>query len=111
MGEQFASGTVSQRAGYYLARRVESGAAGAVIVKVEFDQLESEWQRIGGHVLVTDANGVVLLADESEWRFSTLQPLPQATRDALHDDMQYGARAPLTPLPVVRRASAGLAGT
>jgi two-component system C4-dicarboxylate transport sensor histidine kinase DctB len=113
MGEQFSSGTVSQRAGYYLARRIEtsSGSIGAVVVKIEFDQLESEWQRIGGHVLVTDANGVVLLADEPEWRFSTLQPLPQATRDVLRDDMQYGAGAPLTPLPVVRKVGAGLAAS
>lgn len=109
-GEQFSSGTVSQRAGYYLARRVEAGPAGVVVVKVEFDELEMEWQRAGGHVLVTDANGVVLLADEPEWRFSTLQFLPGAVRDGLRDEMQYGTGAPLTPLPVVRRQDADLAG-
>ena len=112
-GEQFSSGTVSQRAGYYLARRVEAGSApaGVVVVKVEFDELEKEWQRAGGHVLVTDANGVVLLADEPEWRFSTLQPLPEAARDGLRDEMQYGTGAPLTPLPMVDRPSADLAGS
>ena len=112
-GEQFSSGTVSQRAGYYLARRVETGSApaGAVVVKVEFDELEKEWQRTGGHVLVTDANGVVLLTDELEWRFSTLQPLPEAARDGLRDEMQYGTGAPLTPLPLVQRPGAGPAGS
>ncbi len=112
-GEQFSSGTISQRAGYYLARRVEtgSGPAGIVVVKVEFDELEREWQRTGGHVLVTDANGVVLLADEPEWRFSTLQALPGPARDRLRDDMQYGTSAPLTPLPLAQRPSAGPAGS
>jgi two-component system C4-dicarboxylate transport sensor histidine kinase DctB len=112
-GEQFSSGTVSQRAGYYLARRVETGSApaGAVVVKVEFDELEKEWQRTGGHVLVTDADGVVLLTDEPEWRFSTLRALPEATRDRLRDEAQYGAGVPLTPLPVVRRQEVDPAGS
>ena len=110
-GEQFSSGTVSQRAGYYLARRVETGSApaGVVVVKIEFDELEREWQRAGDHVLVTDANGVVLLSDEPEWRFSTLRPLPEAVRDRLRDEMQYGTGAPLTPLPMVQRPSADVA--
>jgi two-component system, NtrC family, C4-dicarboxylate transport sensor histidine kinase DctB len=112
VGEQFSSGTVSQRAGYYLARRIEtkSGPAGVVVVKVEFDELEREWQHSGGHVLATDANGVVLLSDEPEWRFSTLQALPEAIRNELRDEMQYGASAPLTPLPVVQRSGVGPAG-
>ena len=107
-GEQFSSGTVSQRAGYYLARRVEagSGTAGVVVVKVEFDELERVWQGAGGHVLATDANGVVLLTDDPEWRFSTLRPLPETMRATLRDQMQYGSGAPLTPLPIARRPGA-----
>lgn len=107
-GEQFASGTVSQRPGYYVARRAEAsgGAVGVVVVKVEFDRLEAEWRQGRGHSFVVDANGMVLIADEPEWRFNSLGTLPEAVRARLREEMQYGATTPLTPLPLTRPGDA-----
>lgn len=107
-GEQFASGTVSQRPGYFVARRTEAsgGPVGVVVVKVEFDRLEAEWRQGRGHSFVVDANGMVLIADEPEWRFNSLGTLPEAVRARLRDEMQYGATTPLTPLPLTRPGGA-----
>lgn len=107
-GEQFASGTVSQRPGYYVARRTgaSGGPIGVVVVKVEFDRLEAEWRQGRGHSFVVDANGMVLISDEPEWRFNSLGTLPEAVRARLRDEMQYGATTPLTPLPLTRPGGA-----
>ena len=42
-GSQFALGTVSGRAGLYLARRI-GAAGGVVVVKIEFDTVEAGWR-------------------------------------------------------------------
>jgi hypothetical protein len=47
--QQYALGTVSGRPGLYLSRRIDSvlGPLGVVVVKVEFDALESRWRDSG----------------------------------------------------------------
>ncbi|NEX91533.1 ATP-binding protein [Caulobacter sp. 17J65-9] len=102
--EQFALGTVSQRPGLFLSRRVRQGDTdlGVVVVKLEFDALEAEWRASGEPAFVTDPHGVVLVTSVPAWRFRTLQPLPQADRTRLRQGLQFG-RAPLEPLPFVRK--------
>lgn len=99
--EFFALGTVSGRPGLYLARRVSapSGrAVGVVVVKVEFDALESEWRASGEPAYVVDPGGVILITSVPEWRFRTLKPLDIASRQLTLADQTLGHEA-LTPLP------------
>jgi len=105
-GEQFSAGTVSQRPGYYLARRVETGARGVVVIKVEFEAIEAVWQAAGAQLFVADRHGVVLVTGNPEWRFTTLARLPPAARESLREEGQYGEAAPLTPLPLAAEAEA-----
>lgn len=74
-GEEYALGSVSHRPGLYLSERVERGGRllGAVIVKVEFDDLEKSWQQGGGRTVVRDAAGQVALTSEGSLRFA---PVP-----------------------------------
>lgn len=88
---QYALGTVSRRPGLYLTRRVDGpgGPLGVVVVKIEFDELETRW-RSGGIVVVTsDASGTVIATTEPDWRFGTVSGAGNATQ---------------SPIPVVAEA-------
>src|SRR6478736_1943773 len=99
--EQFALGTVSQRPGLYITRRIEEAgqSLGVIVVKVEFDRVEADWRALGGQTYVVDRRGVVLLATIEDWRFRVEAPLDPATAAAIRDSLQFGA-APLTLLPL-----------
>jgi two-component system C4-dicarboxylate transport sensor histidine kinase DctB len=90
--EHFALGSVSKRPGLYISRRVGSADAplGVVVVKLEFDQLETDWRDTRRPVYVTDEHG-----------FMTAVPVPQQELSAIRESLQFGD-APLTPLPIVR---------
>jgi len=83
-GTQFALGTVSHRPGLYLSRRTPDG--GVVVVKLEFDRIESEWRAAGGITFVTDAAGVVLISSDPRWRFATTRRIAPAVAAAVRTD-------------------------
>ncbi|MBB3318472.1 two-component system C4-dicarboxylate transport sensor histidine kinase DctB [Rhizobium sp. BK181] len=101
--EHFALGSVSKRPGLYISRRVGSAAAplGVVVVKLEFDRLESDWHDTHRPVYVTDDRGVVLITSIPSWRFMMNSPVPQADLAAIRNSLQFGD-APLATLPVMR---------
>jgi two-component system C4-dicarboxylate transport sensor histidine kinase DctB len=99
--ELFALGTVSRRPGLYLARRVDHGGSplGVVVVKVEFDSVESAWSRTSGASFVTDANGVILVTSLPDWRFHTIGGVDPAVLAAARRTLQYGGTPPV-PAPI-----------
>ncbi len=100
--EQYALGNVSRRPGLYLSRRVDDAAGkplGVVVVKVEFNALEQDWQRSGRPTYVTDTRGIVLITSRPDWRFFTITDIPQQDRLAIRDSLQFG-EAPLLPVPI-----------
>lgn len=102
--EYFALGSRSGRPGLYLSRRVgpDSEGAGVIVVKIEFDKVEAAWRRQAEQALVSNRDGVILLASDPARRFRTLTPLEPNREKALRDSRQFGD-APLTPLdpPIV----------
>ncbi|MFM9976809.1 MAG: ATP-binding protein [Sphingomonadaceae bacterium] len=118
--EVFALGTVSRRPGLYLARRIGSaqGSTGVIVVKVEFDPIETAWRRQPGITLVTDRDGVVLITSQPDWRFRATRPLAAGLLAQARLTRQFGdaqpTRAPfelsdeetqtLTGLPARHRA-------
>ena len=100
-GSSFALGSVSQQAGFYVAQLVKkTPAAGVVVAKIQFEELEEEWRRNTVHVFVTDENGVVVLADQRSWQFRTMDQLTASQADALRKSLQFGDTA-LKPLPFI----------
>lgn len=99
--EHFALGNVSKRPGLYISRRAQDqrGTLGVVVVKMEFDQLESDWRDASRPAYVTDPNGVVLITSIPSWRFMTTAPLPADRIAAIRESLQFGD-APLVPLPI-----------
>ncbi|WP_326524031.1 sensor histidine kinase [Sphingomonas sp.] len=99
--ELFALGTISGRPGLYLARRVERAGrfVGVVVVKVEFDTLESAWARIGGISVVVDRHGVILITSRPAWRFRSIGPVSPAVLADARRTLQFGDAAP-QPAPI-----------
>lgn len=98
-GRFFGVGTTRGQAGYYLSAPLsEDGAiVGVAVVKVSLEQLEQGWSTVEAPVLVTDENGVVILASVPSWKFTTLRPMDEPTRRHFDQTLQYNAR-PLPPL-------------
>ncbi|WP_082504311.1 ATP-binding protein [Methylobacterium sp. Leaf111] len=97
-GSQFALGTVSGRAGLYLSRRI-GAAGGVVVVKIEFNGVEAAWRAAGDGVFVADARGIVLVASEPAWRFTTLRRIDEAERRRIREALEFGD-APLDDMPL-----------
>lgn len=101
--EYFALGNVSKRPGLYISRRVDgaSGPLGVVVVKMEFDQLESDWREANRPAYVSDAHGVVLITSVPSWRFMTVAPLAAPVTADIRASQQFGD-APLVALPITK---------
>jgi two-component system C4-dicarboxylate transport sensor histidine kinase DctB len=69
----------SDRIRYFLAESVRDEALlGVVVVRIEFDRLESAWENAGEHVIVTDRNGVVFLASDPVYKYRQMDVARQA---------------------------------
>lgn len=96
-GHFYARGSTTGTPGYFIAHRLDGPAAGVVVLKVSLDEMEANWARSAGQLMLADARGVVFLASRPEWKYRTLQPLSPAVRAELRDTQQYGD-LPLAPL-------------
>jgi len=99
--EYFALGNVSNRPGLYISRRIDgpSGPLGVIVVKLEFDRLESDWNNAGRPTFVTDERNIVLITSLPSWRFMTIGSIDQEQLQSIRDSLQFGD-APLKPLPL-----------
>lgn len=71
------------------------------VIKIGLDALEQTWPMLGAPALVADANQVVILSSQPQWRYTSLAPLPTERRVDLQLAQTYGAlRLPLFPLSV-----------
>lgn len=77
---EFALGTVSHRPGLFLSHSVvtEGRVIGVVVVKLEFDTVESDWARLKDTAFVTDSRHQVIVTAQDVWRFKSP---PVATPD------------------------------
>lgn len=107
-GRFFGIGTTRGEPGYYLSSPilVDDHAIGVAVVKVSLEQLEKSWSTVEAPVLVTDENGVVILASVPYWKFTTVMPLSDARRRDLAQSLHYNAR----PLPPLGLQSLGVVG-
>jgi two-component system, NtrC family, C4-dicarboxylate transport sensor histidine kinase DctB len=92
--EQFALGSRSRRPGLYIARRIATNdrPLGVIVVKVEFDALEAEWQQSGRQAFATNEQGVVLVTSVPEWRFQSTIDLAPAVLGAIQRSGDFGTQ-------------------
>ncbi|MBY3152564.1 sensor histidine kinase [Rhizobium laguerreae] len=109
--EHFALGTVSKKPGLYISQRISgsSGLLGVVVIKVEFDDVEADWNASNTPSYVVDERGIVLITSIPSWRFMTIGRIAEDRLTAIRESLQFGD-APLQPLPLdmVRNLGDGL---
>ncbi|TAV99852.1 sensor histidine kinase [Rhizobium ruizarguesonis] len=109
--EHFALGTVSKKPGLYISQRISGshGLLGVVVVKVEFDDVEADWNASGTPSYVVDERGIVLITSLPSWRFMTIGRIAEDRLTPIRESLQFGD-APLQPLPLdmVRNLGDGL---
>ncbi|CAM4117917.1 ATP-binding protein [Pseudomonas wadenswilerensis] len=99
-GRFYAVGVTSGVPGYFLSSAVQdenSRFLGAMVVKLEFPELEREWRQGSDILLVSDARGIIFIANQDGWRYRELQALTSADRAELAATRQYD-KQPLVPL-------------
>ncbi len=99
-GRFYGIGATTGLPGYFIADPVVSDlgqALGVIAIKIDLTELESRWRDGGEQVLLTNADGVVLLASNPDWRYRTLYPLDAEQRALIEDARQFPGQA-LDPL-------------
>ncbi|WP_240433483.1 hybrid sensor histidine kinase/response regulator [Solimonas sp. K1W22B-7] len=99
-GRFYGVGVTTGQPGYFLSQAIvdgQGGFLGAVAVKLDLQRLEREWGASADTVVVSDAHGVVILANRPDWRYRLLAPLGAADRAGLAETRQYAGQ-PLLPL-------------
>lgn len=98
-GHFFGVGTTQSEAGYYLSEGYfdNGDALGVAVVKISLSHLEKSWAESKTLAMVSDPNGVVILASEPSWKFTTLGPLSAEQTENFYRTLQYN-RIPLTQL-------------
>lgn len=100
VGRFYAVGVTSGIPGYFLANAVRDDAGqfiGAMVVKLEFPDLEHTWGQGDDLLLVSDAKGIVFIANQPGWRYRALNDLSEQDRAELASTRQYD-KQPLSPL-------------
>ncbi|MEE4137100.1 MAG: cache domain-containing protein, partial [Desulforhopalus sp.] len=99
LGRYFALGTASSQRGYYFAYpvRKDERILGAVVIKIEIDQIEQKWSNRDENFLVSDPEGVIFITTKPEWRYKTLRPLDPEVRRQIVEARRY-PDATLDPL-------------
>ncbi|KAA5839878.1 sensor histidine kinase [Pseudomonas chlororaphis] len=99
-GRFYAVGVTSGIPGYFLSSAVKDEQEqflGAMVVKLEFPELEREWSQGSDTLLVSDARGIVFIANQPGWRYRQLRPLSDSDHAELKATRQYDKQL-LTPL-------------
>jgi two-component system C4-dicarboxylate transport sensor histidine kinase DctB len=111
-GRFYGVGTTTAEPGYFLSYPLfardapaSPGSAavpapiGVVVVKISLLELEQAWREGADAVALADADGIVFLSSEREWRYRTLAPLDAGIQKRLLLTRQYGDSIP-RPLPL-----------
>ncbi|MDG4718894.1 MULTISPECIES: sensor histidine kinase [Thalassospira] len=104
----FGIGVTTGRAGVFISNPIfqHGEIIGVVVVKLELDEVEMNWQEGGETVFVADADGVITLTSRGDWKYRTLSPLSDADRTRIMRNRQYPGRE-LTSLNVGQQLSKG----
>ena len=99
-GRFYGIGATTGLPGYFIADSVVSDLGeglGVIAIKIDLTRLENSWREGGEQVLLTNADGVVLLASNPDWRYRILTPLDADQRAAIAETRQFPGQA-LDPL-------------
>lgn len=99
LGEFYGIGATTGVPGYFYAMAVrKSGQViGVIAIKLNLGGLQDSWQASKEQIMLSNADGVVLLASNPDWRYHLIKPLPAEKRADLATHRQF-ADEPLRAL-------------
>ncbi|MCY4178742.1 MAG: ATP-binding protein [Litoreibacter sp.] len=100
LGEFYGIGATTGIPGYFYAISVKPGAAqekGVIAIKLDLSELQESWQASGERMILSNSDGVVLLASNPDWRYRSLEQLSEAQRARILETRQFGSEQ-LKPL-------------
>lgn len=103
-GRYFALGTTSRKRGYYFSHPILSAdqVVGAVVVKIDLNDIEEQWNDDLTDLLVTDIDDVIFISTRDAWKFKTLEPLLGHDLKRVVESLRYADQA-LASLPITQR--------
>ena len=101
-------GPPPKKRGYFFSYPVQYGGEtlGVIVVKIDLNDIETDWNDPMTDILVTDEDGVIFISTRTEWKFRTLEPLPQEDLKRIVSSLRYGDHE-LRSLPLVDRKPGG----
>lgn len=99
----YALGTTSLKRGYYFSSPIEVDGAvrGVIAFKVDVEGIETSWRGGQYKILVHDPEGIIFMAADPEWLYSSVQPLTPERLERTSASRRY-ADAALRELPIKR---------
>ncbi len=91
--EFFAIGATTSRPGYFYAdpvRNTLGQTVGVLVVKADLSRLTDIWRRSAESILVSNADGIVVLASDPDWRYGSIRTLGHTRRAAIALERQFG---------------------
>ncbi|MEO6354482.1 MAG: ATP-binding protein [Burkholderiaceae bacterium] len=112
IGRFYGIGVSTGEAGLFISQPIRRGGRiiGIAAAKVSLDWIERSWREPGAteQIWVTDANGVVILSSIPALKFTTLAPLSDAQKTAMHQQRQFLRETlPLVAHPVLEQFADG----
>lgn len=90
-GRFFAVGVTTGRPGYFVSEAIYSGTRpiGVAVVKVEFLELLEDWKGAGENVLITDRDGVIVLASNYDHLYKTLYEISESRLKEMQETRKF----------------------
>lgn len=91
-GRFYAIGATTGQPGYFIAEAVRDEAGeitGVIAIKIDLSALEQRWRVAGEQVLLANADGVVLLGSDPDWRYHALTALTPEQRTRMAQARQF----------------------
>jgi len=95
-GEFFGIGATTLQPGYFIAEMVrgpDGKALGVIAIKLDLSDLTKAWAAGGEVVFVSNADGVVVLSSNKNWRYRTLVEIAPARRTEIARERQFADEA------------------
>jgi len=91
LGQYFALGSTSKKRGFFYAYPVRHRAQilGVIVVKIDLNEIEQDWNEQDTELLVSDEDGVIFISTREQWKFRTLSSLKDDDRARITQSKRY----------------------
>jgi len=103
LGQYFALGSTSKKRGFFYSHPVyyRDQILGVVVVKIDLNEIEQDWNEERTELLVSDEDGVIFISTRVDWKFKTLYTLQPQDISRINESKRYIGQA-LQPLDITQ---------